>query len=107
MAKIIKSDDFESEVLQEKEKIVVVDFYADWCGPCQMMAPVFEELSQEMDNVKFVKINVDENSKLASQYSVFSIPTFLIFKEGEVIGQMVGAMSKERMEEEINQHLNK
>ena len=105
MAKIIKSGDFESEVLQEKEKMVVVDFYADWCGPCRMMAPVFEELSQEMDNVKFVKINVDENSKLASQYSVFSIPTFLIFKEGEVIGQMVGAMSKERIKEKINQHL--
>lgn len=105
MAKIIKSDDFKSEVLQEKEKLVVVDFYADWCGPCQMMGPVFEELSQEMSDVKFVKINVDENSKLATQYSVFSIPTFLIFKEGKVIDQMVGTMSKERMKEKINQHL--
>lgn len=105
MAKIIKGDDFKGEVLQEKEKLVVVDFYADWCGPCQMMAPVFEELSQEMEKVKFIKVNVDENSQLASQYGVFSIPTFLIFKNGQVIGQMVGAMSKEKLKEEIGQHL--
>lgn len=105
MVKIIKGDDFKSEVLEEKEKLVVVDFYADWCGPCRIMAPVFEELSQEMSKVKFVKINVDENSSLASSYSVFSIPTFLIFNKGKVVGQLVGAISKERMKEEINQHL--
>lgn len=105
MVKIIKGDDFKREVLEEKEKLVVVDFYADWCGPCRIMAPVFEELSQEISKVKFVKINVDENSSLASLYSVLSIPTFLIFKKGKVIGQLVGAISKERMKEEINQHL--
>lgn len=105
MAKKIKGEDFQNEVLNEKEKLVLVDFYADWCGPCRLMAPIVEELSQEMENVKFIKVNVDENSQLASQYSVLSIPTFLLFKEGKVVGQMVGALSKEKLKQEISRYL--
>lgn len=105
MAKVIKDNEFGKEVLEEKEKLVLVDFYADWCGPCRLTAPIIEELSQEMSEVKFVKVNVDENPQLASQYSIFSIPTFLIFKQGKVVGQMVGAMGKEKMKEEIKQYL--
>ncbi|MFN4212451.1 MAG: thioredoxin [Microgenomates group bacterium] len=96
----INKDQFQREVLQAKG-VVFVDFYAPWCGPCQMTGPIIEELAKELTNVKFIKINVDENPDLASQYSVFSIPTFLIFKDGQVVHQMVGAMSKEAFLEEI------
>lgn len=96
----ISKEQFQSEVLEAKG-VVFVDFYADWCGPCKMTGPIIEELAKELTNVKFVKINVDENPDLASQYSIFSIPTFLIFKEGKVVHQMVGAMSKEAFLEEI------
>lgn len=96
----ISKEQFQSEVLEVKG-VVFVDFYADWCGPCQMTGPIIEELAKELTNIKFVKINVDENPDLASQYSVFSIPTFLIFKDGQIAHQMVGAMSKEGFLEEI------
>lgn len=93
-------DTFQKEVIQYKG-VVVVDFYAEWCGPCKISAPIIEDLSTEMNDVKFVKVNVDENQELAGQYSVFSIPTFLVFKDGEVKNQFVGAHSKEGFEEEI------
>lgn len=97
---MINKDQFQKEVLEAKEP-VFVDFYADWCGPCQITGPIIEELAKELTAVKFVKINVDENPDLASQYSIFSIPTFLIFKDGQVVHQMIGAMSKEAFLEGI------
>lgn len=102
MVKHINKQDFQKEVLDEKG-LVLVDFYADWCGPCRMTAPIIEELANEEKNVKFVKVNVDENPDLASQYQIFSIPTFLIFKDGKVVHQFVGALSKEGFIDEINQ----
>lgn len=96
----INQNDFQKEVLEAKE-IVFVDFYADWCGPCKMTSPIIDELAKELTDVKFVKINVDQNPDLASQYSVFSIPTFIIFKNGKPVHQMVGAMGKEKFLEEI------
>ncbi|MCX7955546.1 MAG: thioredoxin [Patescibacteria group bacterium] len=96
----IGKNNFQKEVIEAKE-VVVVDFYADWCGPCRMMAPIIDELSKEKKEVKFVKINVDENPELASQYQVFSIPTFVVFKNGQVIHQFVGAKSKEDFLKEI------
>ena len=95
-----KNDSFQQEVVDHKG-ITIVDFYADWCGPCKVVSPILEELSESMKDVKFVKVNVDENQELAAKYSVFSIPTFLIFKDGEVKNQFVGAHSKEGFEEEI------
>lgn len=95
-----KNDSFQQEVL-DYNGIVLVDFYADWCGPCKVVAPILEEISESMKDVKFVKVNVDENQELAAKYSVFSIPTFLIFKNGDVKNQFVGAHSKEGFEEEI------
>jgi len=75
---------------------VFVDFWAEWCGPCRMVGPLVEELANDYDGrVKFVKVNVDEANELASKYNVFSIPTFVIIKNGEVISQQVGAVSKE------------
>ncbi len=92
---------FQKEVLDHKG-VVLVDFFASWCGPCKMTGPIIDELADEMKNIKFVKINVDENPELASSYQVFSIPTFLVFKDGKVAHQFVGAMGKEGFINEIN-----
>ncbi len=97
----ISKDDFQKEVLDYKG-VVLVDFYADWCGPCKMTGPIVDQLSTEMKNIKFVKINVDENPDLASTYSVFSIPTFLMVKNGKVVSQFAGAVGKEVFVREIN-----
>lgn len=96
----ITKDSFKTEVLDAKG-VVFVDFYADWCGPCKITSPILEQISSEKKEIKFVKINVDENPDLASQYSIFSIPTFIIFKDGEPKHQFVGALSREGFLEEI------
>lgn len=82
--------------------IVFVDFYAPWCGPCKMTAPVIDQLAEMYPNVKFFKVNVDENGDLATQYSIFSIPTFVMFKNGQIVAQFAGAMGKEGFQSEIN-----
>ena len=81
--------------LINKERPVLVDFYADWCGPCQMMAPVLKEVAQEMgDQVKVIKIDVDKNQPLAQQFGVRSIPTLILFQNGKVISKRAGLMTK-------------
>jgi thioredoxin 1 len=97
----VSADNFQSEVVDYKG-IVLVDFFAQWCGPCKMTGPIIDELAQEKKEVKFVKVDVDKNPELASQYQVFSIPTFVILKEGKTVSQFVGAHSKEGFEQEIN-----
>ena len=97
----VDGENFSTEVLNH-QGVVFVDFYADWCGPCKMTGPIIDQLAEEIKNVKFVKVNVDKNPDLASQYQVFSIPTFVLFKEGKVVSQFVGAHSKEGFEQEIN-----
>lgn len=93
----INSENFEKEVLNS-EKPVLVDFFADWCGPCKMMAPIVEELATELDGkVKVGKINVDENSDIAVEYNVMSIPTLIVFKNGKEEKRLVGLRNKEEL----------
>ena len=94
MTKEISSADFQKEVL-ESEIPVLVDFFATWCGPCKMMAPIVDEISEERNDCKVVKIDVDENGEIAQEYGVMSIPTFISFKDGEVFAQTIGGQSKE------------
>lgn len=92
--KQVNSGNFESEVLKN-EKFVVVDFWASWCHPCLRFAPVFENVSKSFSDAVFVKLNVDENPEIASNFGVMSIPTVKIFKAGEIIGEAVGSLSEE------------
>lgn len=94
-------DNFIDEV-KNSDKPVVIDFFADWCGPCKMMAPIFHELAQENSNVKFAKCNVDDNTALAMQFQVQSIPTVVVIKDGKVTGKNIGFVSKDELENMIN-----
>lgn len=89
----LTTENFEQEVLKS-DKPVLVDFYADWCGPCKMMAPVIDEIAEEKADVKVGKLNIDEQMEIARQYRVMSIPTFIVFKNGEAVGRDMGAKPK-------------
>ena len=107
MARIVEVTDanFKSEVL-EADQPVFVDFWAVWCGPCRMVAPVFEELSEEYaGRIKFVKVNVDEVTESVAAYGVMSIPTLMLFKGGQPIETLVGVQPKERLVEVLDSHL--
>jgi len=97
MMKQINGPDFEAEVLQA-DKTVVVDIFATWCGPCKQIAPMLDQLADEIsEQAKIVKLDVDQNKELATQYGVKSVPTLLIFKNGEVADRIVGALPKDEM----------
>ena len=94
--KVITEANFEQEVLKA-EKPVVLDFWASWCGPCRMLSPIVDEISEERSDILVGKVNVDEEMGLAQQFQVSSIPTVLLFKNGQVAGRSVGVMPKEQL----------
>ena len=96
---------FDDEVVNSP-KPVLVDFWATWCGPCRMVSPIVDELSGEMENVKFCKVNVDEASDLAAKFGVMSIPTLIVFKGGEAVARQVGALGKEELKQFIDNAAN-
>jgi len=105
MANIITDSSFEADVIKS-DVPVLVDFFAEWCGPCRAMSPVIDELATEYEGkVKVVKLNIDENPESAGKYGVMSIPTFILFKGGESAEQIVGGRSKEEMQELLNKHV--
>jgi thioredoxin 1 len=97
----VSDSDFEAEVLKS-DKPVVVDFWAEWCGPCRMIAPALEEIAGANGKVKIVKLNVDENPATAAKYGIMSIPTLMMFKNGELASRQVGAAPKAKLEQWIN-----
>jgi thioredoxin 1 len=96
----VTDSNFQAEVI-EADKPVLVDFWAPWCGPCRIVAPHLEELNEERDDLRVVKLNVDENPAIASKYGIMSIPTMILFKNGEVAKQVIGALPKARLQQEI------
>lgn len=102
----ITDDTFEKEVLQS-DKPVIVDFWATWCGPCKMIAPILEEVASEYsDKVKIVKIDVDANNKTAGRYNIMSIPSLLFFKGGEMVDQVIGAIPKAQLTARLDKVLS-
>lgn len=100
----VTKENFEAEVLQA-DKPVLVDFWAAWCGPCQMVGPLVDQLSEEMDSVKFVKVNVSEQPELAGKYGVESIPTFLLIQNGTVVRTEVGALPKPALKKMLEESI--
>jgi len=96
----VTDSNFQAEVL-EADKPVLVDFWAPWCGPCRIVAPHLEELASEREDIQIVKLNTDDNPNTAAQYNVMSIPTLLLFKHGEVAHQIIGALPKQRLLQEL------
>jgi thioredoxin len=103
VVKIITSKNFEEFVSQNR--IAVIDFHANWCMPCRIVSPRIEELSNEIDNVAFGKINVDENADIAQRFGLVSIPTVVVFKEGKQIDEVVGTQPKDKISELIEKYI--
>jgi thioredoxin 1 len=96
----VTDSSFKQEVL-DQEGAVLVDFWATWCGPCRVLHPVLEEIAAERDDIKIVSIDIDENASTAAQYEVLSIPTMILFKDGQLVNRMVGAMPKRKLLKEL------
>jgi thioredoxin 1 len=100
----VTDGNFQAEVI-ENEKAVLVDFWAPWCGPCRVIAPSLEEIAAEREDLRIVKLNVDDNQVTAARYDVMSIPTLILFKNGEPAHKIIGAMPKSRLVQELEPNL--
>ena len=102
---VVTDDNFDAEV-KRSDRLTLVDFWAEWCGPCKMIAPTIEELAEQYDGtLKVCKLDVDSNQRTAQEYAVRSIPSLLFFKGGQVVDTVVGAVRKQRLEEVIEAHI--
>ena len=99
MVKIVNSSEFNEEI---KEGVVFVDFFATWCGPCKMLSPIVDEVSNEITDVKFLKVDVDQSSDVAATYNIMSIPTLMIFKDGSLVSKQMGSLPKSQLIDFIN-----
>ncbi|MEK6871782.1 MAG: thioredoxin [Nanoarchaeota archaeon] len=104
MANELSEEEF-NEVIRNGHTLVIVDFFAEWCMPCLMLAPLLEELAEKFKNVKFAKVNVDDNRKLSVKYEVSSIPCLVFFKDGKEIDRMIGLRETDEIEEKIKNNL--
>jgi thioredoxin 1 len=102
MTTAVTDTTFQAEVL-ESERPVIVDFWAAWCGPCRVMSPILEEIAQERDDLRVVTVDVDHNQQVAATYGVLSMPTFMVFKHGAPVGQIVGSRPKKRLLADLEQ----
>ena len=102
MAKIINSQEFDNTI---ESGVVVVDFFATWCGPCKMLSPVIDELSGELENVNFVKVDIDQSMDLAQKFKIVSVPTLKVFKNGEEVDTLMGVMPKEVLKSKVEAHI--
>lgn len=104
MAQMLNSDNFTKEI--EKNEVTVVDFFATWCGPCKMLAPVFEELGNEMkEKANFFKVDIDKSLEIAQQYGINTVPTMLIFKNGKVVDKLVGFVPKANIKNKVENQI--
>ncbi|MDF2884479.1 MAG: thioredoxin [Clostridiaceae bacterium] len=104
MAKVINSREFKDEVLNSND-VVLIDFFAEWCGPCKMLAPIVEELSKEMaGKAKVFKVDVDKSGDIAQKYGIMGVPTVIIFKNGTAVDKMVGFQPKEVLKSKVEQY---
>jgi len=101
----ISEKDFEKTINTKDKQAVVVDFYAEWCMPCLMIAPVIEELASEIKAIKFARVNVDENKALSGKFNITSIPCLIVFKDGKEVERITGALPEEVLEEKLKKHL--
>ena len=107
MAHQFNDDNFKAEVIDNKENVTLIDLWAEWCGPCKMMNPIIEQLSTEYEGKAVIgKLNVDDNPNVPTEYNVRGIPTFLLFKNGELVEKIVGATTKQALEQKLQEQLS-
>jgi len=105
MGKLINANQEEfQQILDSEKNILLVDFYANWCGPCKTLSPELEKVSEEVENVTVVKINVDENPELSAKYGIRNLPTVIVIKEGQQVDKFVGLQNKDKIIEILNRH---
>lgn len=104
MIRVLNNENFKSEI-ENSDKVVIVDFFATWCGPCKMLTPVFEELSNSMTDVDFVKVDIDQSLRIAQEYNITSVPTMMIFKNGKPVDAIMGFVPKQNIENKLRMHL--